>query len=117
MTFDLIPEEYVEPVAEKVLQLPSDYAFSEEFINFGEESAYILMLMFLPFATIILTTLYYLSLLLFYKLAKALNICKNRRRKAKQSFFDIYSFYTRFLMEMSLEFSVLGLVELVVRQV
>jgi hypothetical protein len=82
VTFELLPEDVYQPFAEEILQLPSDYAFSEELANFGEDSAYILMLLFLPITTIIIFTTYYYLNLLWYKLAKWKNVCKRQRKAA-----------------------------------
>jgi hypothetical protein len=76
VTFELLPEEVYQPIAKEILQLPSDYAFSEELANFGEDSAYILMLLFLPITAIIIFMIYYYLNLFWYKWAKWKNIFK-----------------------------------------
>ena len=110
VTFEMIPEEVIEPIAEKVLQLPSDISYNLEFINLNEESSYIIFTMFMPICVVIIFTLYFLANYCIYRYAKAMDFMPERRINFKRRYLEAYSFYPRTLIELSLELSALGLV-------
>ena len=107
VTFELIPEDYYQPVAEAILPMPSDIAFSAQFIVFEEELGYIIYAMFLPFFGILYFTLFYLANYILFKITK--------KKKYYAKYQKIYGFYVRTFVELSLELTFLGLVELVMR--
>ena len=45
--FDIVPEEYYEPVQQYLLPFKSDYAYSHGFVEIGYESGHMLQSMFL----------------------------------------------------------------------
>ena len=117
VSFELLPEDTYGPVADEILQLPSDVAFSTEFVVFNTETGYILCNLFLPLAMILCFTLQFLMYYLLYYVTKSLAICKKRRKSWRANYRKAPGFYIRSFIELSLELSLLSIVELVMRQI
>ena len=75
------------------------------------------MPMFMPICVVLLFTLYFILNNIIYKFAKNKNLMPKSRINFKKRYLGAYGFYPRTLIELSLELSMLGLVELVMRQV
>lgn len=115
-SFDLIPEDYYQPVQEWMLPLPSDYGLSYNLIELGYETGYIMVGMFFILFLLALQSLSYLVFFLVYKVTKKYWKSKKLNDYAKAQLVDRYSFYQRSLLGCALEFCVSAFIELVMHQ-
>ena len=92
--FDLVPEDYYQPVQEWLLPLPSDYGLTYAFIELEYETGYIMVTMFFVLFLVALQTVYYIIFFLVYKITKRGMFKWSRLNKySKSCLVDRYSFY------------------------
>ena len=61
VTFELVPEEYLDLVSDFIFNLPSDIPYMTHFVEYKQESGYILKSMFFPLFIIFVMILYYIG--------------------------------------------------------
>lgn len=112
VTFDLIPEEIMNTVRDFIFTMPSDVPFSTGFHELEFESGYIIVNFFTQFIILlyfgaIYSTAYFVSQLSF----------SIRWKDRMKSFYErVNAFYLKVFLEVSLELSIISLIELIMRQ-
>jgi len=106
VTFDIFPDELQEIFLNLLFDYPSDIPFNSRFSDLGYETSYCIASMFSAFVLVTAASLYYLYLYIAAKMG----------RSDPRKLDDIYAFYLRFLIEMSLEIGIVCSIEMIMRQ-
>ena len=114
--FDLIPEDYYQPVQEYILPIESDYGYSHSLIEIGYETGHILVTMFMKGLILVLQFFYYVFFFMIYKCTKRISKLKKLNDYSKSCLVDRYSFFQRTLLGCSLEIGIAGFIEITMRQ-
>lgn len=115
VTFELVPEEYYEPLKEALLDLESDMPYANEYPFLQFETGFILSSMFTAFVILFVITVLYCVQYLLYICMKHYNICPEFQEKLQAKLVKRHGLYMRFLIESSMEIFVCTLVEVMMR--